>query len=136
MLIKLILCAGKKRQPIAVAELLAAFCAVKSVVGSRRDVDILLFVDNTAAEMALRKGSSTDVTMCTLSHEFHKFCAERNVRVWSSYVPSEFNPADEPSRSCTVNSVAAPRRFVSEFTDLGAVEHSIRCRGGRYYALL
>lgn len=126
----------KKKQPIAIAETLGAICAVKDAVNGRKNVDVMIYVDNQAAEMALRKGSSGDATMAILAHELHRYCAENGVRLWSSYVASALNPADEPSRDGTVNGAKATVRQTSEFVDLASVDARIRARGGRFAKLL
>ena len=63
-----------------------------------RDCNLIVFVDNSSAVIALAKQQSNDVNLATISSLTWKEIAARRITPWFSYVNTLRNPADEPSR--------------------------------------
>ena len=59
---------------------------------------VVWYVDNTAAEGALKKGYSGSRFMTAIVAEFWDICIRNNIAVWIDRVPSKENIADAPSR--------------------------------------
>ena len=68
------------------------------VVAHMVEADILCFVDNTAAELALRKGSSKDLLLSALIGQFWIWVAERGLCLHFRRVASSENLSDGISR--------------------------------------
>ena len=109
-----ILAEWRKRQPIALGETLGAIMGVYYGVGDRTGIDVKLFVDNQASLAAIIKGYSSDQAADELVQAFHLWCASKDVRLWCEYVPSKFNPADEPSRDAKVDGKAVEKKEIPE----------------------
>ena len=60
--------------------------------------ECLNYFGNTSALAALAKGYSGVPDSAHLVHIFHAWAACAGVSVWFEYVPTDSNPADEPSR--------------------------------------
>ena len=91
--------------------------------------DVVHFIDNTSAVAALSKGYSGAPDSARLVHMFHAWQAGSRSNVWFEYVPTDANPADEPSR---VASLAQDRYVVGDivseavdlrFPPLGSLDH-------------
>ena len=86
-----------KQQPIAPGEILGAFQAI--LCADLQDgCDICLWVDNEVAKYCFIKGSCRDDCCDALVGSLMLYLASRDIRLWVEYVPSEMNPADDPSR--------------------------------------
>jgi hypothetical protein len=60
---------------------------------------VLHFADNTAANAAAIKGSSSSPDLALLLSSMHLRIARLGIRIWIEFVPSALNFADAPSRS-------------------------------------
>lgn len=92
--------AEDKQNHINYLELLAVFHALRCFATHQSDCDILLRVDNsTALSYVNRMGSIRFPHLSRLAREIWKWCAERNLFIYASYIPSAQNiEADAESR--------------------------------------
>ena len=91
----------KKKQPIYQGECLAVLQALLHILGVRKNIDITIYVDNLGTLGTFVRGSSAkDVFGDQLSNALHLLLAMRGCRCWFEYVPTNLNPADQPSREC------------------------------------
>ena len=107
-----------------IAHLECAIVVISIAMFDLRDTDDLwLFCDNTTAIGALIKGSSDDPTLNALAAAFWLLIREAGVDTFISYVPSDANVADAPSRP----RVFAPVDSYATLLELGArfVEFSL-----------
>jgi hypothetical protein len=72
-----------------------AICAHSDVLATYQ---IHLYIDNTAAQHILRKGTAAVSDLCQLAGAFWLLAAARDADVHIFRVPSKSNPADAPSR--------------------------------------
>ena len=79
-------------------EILAAVAATWHCRTMLQGRDVLLFVDNEAAAVALVKGSAGCPDAAAAVAVAHAMWAGMGARVWIEWVDSESNPADGPSR--------------------------------------
>lgn len=88
----------RRRQQIGQVELVGAvapYLSLPQVFAGRR---VIHWIDNTSALAALAKGYSGVPDSARLIHMFHAWAAAAGAAVWFEYVPTDANPADEPSR--------------------------------------
>ena len=74
---------------------IAALCALRRVVHSRR---ILLLVDSEAVEGAFIKGDSPTLDLRLHAGLFWHICLLLDLAIYVDRVPTDGNPADDPSR--------------------------------------
>ena len=89
-----------RRNPICPLEEIAMagpFLAPQLIPTLRRR-DILHFADNMGANAIAIKGYSSSLDLARIVSITHFQVAQLQARWWVSFVPSEFNPADPPSR--------------------------------------
>ena len=101
-------------------ETMAALWAVIQSAAALRGRPVHLYVDNTVAQGALRKGSSPKEDLNRLAGDFWLLAAELQLSVHVWRVPSKSNPADAPSRGeppCGAGSMAPSGE------DLGTTAH-------------
>ncbi|KAF4749528.1 hypothetical protein FOZ63_024630 [Perkinsus olseni] len=60
---------------------------------------VTVYIDSTAAQFCIRKGSSRQDDMNALAAETWKMSAANNITLWTEHVSSEENGADLPSRN-------------------------------------
>ena len=89
---------GKKKQIIGQAELYPAICARKLWKEKIKGRDVIHFVDNDRARIALIKGASPCFESAWLVQSFWTDESESDCRSWIARVPSRSNIADGPSR--------------------------------------
>jgi len=89
-----------KQHHINYLELLAAFHALRCFASHLTDSNILFKVDNSTALFYInRMGSIKFPVLSNLAREVWKWCAERNIFIYASYIPSSQNiDADAESR--------------------------------------
>ena len=87
-----------RRTQINPLELLAAFVGLHDLGPRMRGKVVLLFIDNTAALGALKKGGSSHRDLNALAHLTHAACEQWSARLVALWVPSAMNAADPPSR--------------------------------------
>ena len=87
--------------PIYSVELYAVWAALTLWSDLLRDTYTVVYVDNTAAQAALVKGSSGVDTGDQIIQGVGEFEASLVCRPWFSWVPTHSNPADPPSRGAT-----------------------------------
>ena len=87
-----------KRQQISQCELFTAYTAVANEPEVFRNADVLWFIDNISAVMAIIKGASAKADLCAITVALHALFARLGARVWIEYVESASNPADGLSR--------------------------------------
>ena len=98
-----------------------------------QDADVIWFIDNISAAMALIKGASTKADLSAMAVALHAIFAHRRLRVWIEYVESASNPADGLSRAgledawtCaqgwTLKEVPCPAFFDMEDASVQSVE--------------
>ena len=119
----------ERRQQIGQVEIAAAIIPYLTVPELLAGRDVVHFIDNTSAVAALSKGYSGAPDSARLVHMFHAWQAGSRSNVWFEYVPTDANPADEPSR---VASLAQDRYVVGDivseavdlrFPPLGSLDH-------------
>ena len=86
------------QHPVFQAELLAVVVAVHVWRRALQDCLVTWWLDNEAVRFALSKGSAYPQSNARMLHSFLQLETNLQVRSWFSRVPSECNPADEPSR--------------------------------------
>ena len=64
-----------------------------------RDADLIWYIDNISAAMAIIKGASGKADLSAIAVAIHAVLARLNIRVWVEYVESASNPADGLSRA-------------------------------------
>ncbi|XP_011859075.1 PREDICTED: uncharacterized protein LOC105556591 [Vollenhovia emeryi] len=94
----------EKRHPINYLELLAVFHALRCFAPHSTNCDILLRVDNKSAlSYVNRMGSIRFPHLSNLAREIWCWCADRNIFIYASYIPSAQNvEADAESRVVSV----------------------------------
>ena len=87
-----------KKQHIAQGEAFVPYVALYHETARIANCDMIWFVDNIAAAVALIKGASTkeDIMMTTVA--IHVLLTKHRIRVWIEYVESASNPSDGLSR--------------------------------------
>ena len=119
----------ERRQQIGQVEIAGAIIPYLTVPELLAGRDVVHFIDNTSAVVALSKGYSGAPDSARLVHMFHAWQAGSRSNVWFEYVPTDANPADEPSR---VASLAQGRYVVGDivseavdlrFPPLGSLDH-------------
>ena len=88
------------KQDINYLELCAAFFGLKCFAGDRRNCSVLLRIDNTTAiSYVNRMGSVKFERLSEVARNIWKWCEERNIWIYASYIPSKENiEADLESR--------------------------------------
>ena len=89
---------GTKMQVIGQAELAPVILAKHLWRTHLVDSALISFVDNEAAKFALISGASPTPASEALVHASAALDARLGIRQWVGRVPSESNPADDPSR--------------------------------------
>ena len=91
---------GERKHHINFLELLAAFLALRSFVQERRDVSVLLLLDNvTAIAFINRMGGTHSIRLSDLAVEIWDWCIQRNVTIHAEHLPGVENVrADWESR--------------------------------------
>ena len=97
---------------IAQLELLAMLVALTEVAGLARGTNSVWFIDNTAALMALVKGSSNSHSLDQMAKIVHLACFAIRTVPYFEYIESKANWADEVSREGT-RGTWAPRNAFS-----------------------
>ena len=87
-----------KKQQISQGEATACVLGLASTPELFQDVDLIHFVDNTAALAAIITGSSGKRDVAPLACAYQLLLAQRGSRLWAEYVESDANIADGPSR--------------------------------------
>ena len=86
-------------QSISQCELFTAYTALANEEEQFRDADVLWYIDNISAAMALIKGASAKADLSAIAVAIHALFARLNCRVWVEFVESASNPADGLSRA-------------------------------------
>ena len=60
---------------------------------------MIFFIGNQSVGAAFCKGSSHSTDIQVYAAAFHAWCYQYHISPWIQWVPSDTNPADEPSRS-------------------------------------
>lgn len=80
-------------------ELVAAFFGLKCFASRASNIEILLRIDNTTAISYInRMGGTKYAGLNAITRQIWKFCEQRNIWIFASYVASKDNEADEGSR--------------------------------------
>ena len=79
-------------------ELFGAIAALKAISKSCRGQSVLILVDSETAEGALTRRVSSAIDMSACVSEFWSECVQHDLHVYVGRVPTDANPADEPSR--------------------------------------
>ena len=87
-----------RKTQICMIELLAAVVAVQTFREEIRGKLVLLFIDSEPVEAALIKGYSAKEDVCELVGLFWDLVLELRCSVYIDRVPTDSNPADNPSR--------------------------------------
>ena len=90
-----------KDQYIGQLEILAAVCVYYSAPEWFEDRDVIHWIDNSSAIMALIKGYSGMPDSARLVHAFYLLMYRLRTRVWFEHVVSDANVSDMPSRGDT-----------------------------------
>ena len=89
----------ERKTQIIPLELLAAASALQLWGEKLQGRDAIWFIDNQSVCAALCKGTSRSTDIQVYSTAFHAWCYQYHISPWIQWVPSDTNPADEPSRS-------------------------------------
>lgn len=130
---------SEKLESINVLELTAVFFGLKCFAKNKKDCQILLRIDNTTAiSYVNRMGGVQLKKLSNLAKEIWKWCEERNLWIFASYISSEDNTeADEESRKLQANTefelkISAFNRIVKKFgkpdIDLFASRVNAKCK--------
>ena len=87
-----------RKTQICMIELLAAVMAVQTFREEIRGKLVLLFIDSEPVEAALIKGYSAKEDVCELVGIFWELVLELRCSVYIDRVPTDSNPADNPSK--------------------------------------
>ena len=87
-----------RKTQVCMIELLAAVVAVQTFREEIRGKLVLLFIDSEPVEAALIKGYSAKEDVCELVGIFWELVLELRCSVYIDRVPTDSNPADNPSR--------------------------------------
>ena len=85
-------------QRINECESLAALLGLATFADLLEGVDVLHFVDSTAAQGILVRGYSRSPTLSAVTSAYWTLAGQSRVTVWIGRVPSKLNIADEPTR--------------------------------------
>jgi hypothetical protein len=88
-----------KRQQISQAELFVPYTAMANEADEFAGADVIWFIDNMSAVMAIIKGASAKADLSAITVALHAIFARLGVRVWIEYVESASNPSDGLSRA-------------------------------------
>jgi len=88
-----------KKQQISQCELFTVYLALYHEAAKWEGADIIWFIDNVSAAMAIIKGASAKADLSAISVAIHAVFARLRIRVWVEYVESASNPADGLSRA-------------------------------------
>ena len=83
---------------INIAEALAALVALVYWRQELAGHQVILLIDNMAAEGTLQRGYSPDVDLCRITNRFWQICNAYDIILWVDRVPSAYNIADPLSR--------------------------------------
>ena len=86
------------QHPVFQAELLAVLVALQVWRRALTGCLVTFWLDNEAVRFALAKGTAFPQSNARMVHSFLQLETALSVHSWFSRVPSECNPADEPSR--------------------------------------
>ena len=79
---------------------LEALTPLLHIAGSKSlsNVNLIIFVDNAGAVLALAKQCSKDASLAAIVSMTWSTLARKNINVWFSYINTKRNPSDEASR--------------------------------------
>ena len=131
-----------KKQYIGQLEILAAVCVYYSWPELFVDRDVIHWIDNSSAIMALIKGYSGMPDSARLVHAYYLMMYKLGTRVWFEHVVSDANVSDMPSRgdfrylleelhSSPITLVIPPFEVWDEPFDSRSWSHFITPRGDR-----
>ena len=111
----------------------AAYTALANEAEVFRDADLIWYIDNISAAMAIIKGASGKADLGGIAVAIHAVFARLNIRVWVEYVESASNPADGLSRAgledtrtlaqgSSIKGVSCPKFFQMEATTVDSIE--------------
>jgi len=104
---------------IYILELYGAFRCIQAVaqMNQGKPTSLHLLMDNTAAKAAIHKKYSSNKYALEIIKRIHFLCQRNNIVLTISWIASDDNPADEPSRrlSCSGPSWAAKCRKALDF---------------------
>merc|ERR1711940_493907 len=84
---------------VTMLEMIAPVVAVHALGPRLRDRRILVFIDSEAVEGALIKGYSGKSDLDDMAGAFWALCVAGRVAPYIDRVPTDANPADDPSRN-------------------------------------
>jgi len=90
-------CRGLRVQ-VATWELVAALCAIATVLSESDEVEIISFIDSAVALGTLLRGASRQPDWNALVGQLWLDAARQGCPMWAFRVPSAQNPADAPTR--------------------------------------
>ena len=79
---------------------LEALTPLMHIAGSKSlsNINLIIFVDNAGAVLALAKQCSKDASLAAIVSMTWSILAKNNINVWFSYINTNRNPSDEASR--------------------------------------
>ena len=92
---------GSKKGLIFELELAAVLMGLSGLCSNIRRADVIIFCDNEAVVGALVSGKSDVPIASVWLHRIFEIEEKQDLCFWFERVPSEPNPADEPSRGLT-----------------------------------
>ena len=90
---------SNRKTQIIPLELLAAIAAMHTWEDLLKGQLVIIWIDNQSVCAAIASGASAAEDLHALVAGLHWFCAERHIGLWVEWLPSDTNPADQPSRS-------------------------------------
>ena len=83
---------------VATWELVAALCAIATVLSESDEVELISFIDSAVALGTLLRGASRQPDWTALVGQLWLDAARQGCPMWAFRVPSAQNPADAPTR--------------------------------------
>ena len=87
------------RQQINQCELFTAYVLIANEAHVIQGADVIWYIDNMNAVMALIKGASAKADLSAIAVALHAVFARLGVRVWLEYIETASNPSDGLSRA-------------------------------------
>ena len=89
---------GARGAQVATWELVAALCALGTVLAEYRDIEMVCFIDSAVALGTIVRGASRQPDWNALVGNLWLGAAAKGCAMWAFRVPSAQNPADAPTR--------------------------------------
>lgn len=102
---------GGKETAIMELEMVPISIAVHQWKQLLQSHSVVLFTDNESVRASILKGSSTNTVVDQLMKDLFRLEEEISCQIWLERVPSQSNPADEPSRKICLTLLGSTDRI-------------------------